>query len=328
MRILPALALALTLSSLEPAEAQIQVGEEPPVMQITDWYNLEQMSFDAFEGRVVVIAFVRVEIVDCLYFLETWAELYHEFALEPVSMIAVTNESPDKVKEAIRVEGIGVPILLDPGDSGAKSFRVQLFPSVFIQDPRGKISYAGEPGSKREIRDAILEAVRFAKPFPDVPKVARGVDRLLEKWELAKAVAVLDKALAKKRIDPDDKRRLQDLKALIAALGVRLKAGAEAAVKKEEWPRAVTALSRLIEEHKGLKEAEGAEEKLAGLKAREDLGDEIHAALLCAKGERYERDQNWKSAVRTYEALAKQYPETKAGVRAAGQVSFLTPRLK
>ncbi|MFH0946011.1 MAG: redoxin domain-containing protein [Planctomycetota bacterium] len=328
MRILLALALTLTLGALKPAEAQIQPGEKTPEMQITEWYNHEPMSLKALEGQVVAFTFVRLEIADCLYFLETWEELQNEFALKPVSLIAITNEPPEKVKESIEVEGIGVPVLIDPSDSGAKNFRVQIFPSVFVQDARGNLCYAGEPGTRQEIRDAIVEALRFAKPFPEVPKAARGVDRLLEKWQLSKAAAALDKELAKKKIDPDDKQKVQELRALITVLGMRLAKSAAAAIEKENWPLAVTALSRLIDEHEGLPESKGAAEKLAELKAREGLGDEIDAALLMAKGERFERESNWKNAVRTYEALAKQYPETKAGVAAAGQAAFLKPRAK
>ena len=330
----PTLALACALVSglmlglAGPAQAQLQAGDQPPAIETTDWFNHPKSSIEGLKGRVVAYAFVRVNDTDCLFFLETWEDLCHEFALQPVTLLAVTNESPATIEESIEVEEIGVPIVINPSDEAAKAFQVQVFPSVFIQDARGTLSFSGAPGTRREIRDALVEAVRFARLFPDPPKRARGVGNALKKWQLAKAITEIDKELGKPKVTPADKQVLNDIRSLILSLGQRLRATAEYAVEQENWRLAVTALTRLDTEHLGLPEAEGAGAKLAALQERTDLGDEIEAALQVARGERFERDENWKSAVRTYESLAKQYPETQAGKYAGGQAAYLAPRAK
>lgn len=322
------LVLAFLCGLALPARAQIQPGAEAPAIEVTDWFNHEKMSFEGLRGRVVGYTFVRLDDRDSLFFLELWEELCNDLALQPVTLLAITNESPAAVKEAIEIEEIGVPVLINPTDEAAKAFDVQIFPSVFIQDARGTLSFSSAPGTRQEMWDSIVEAVRFARPFPEPPKQARGLAAALKKWQLDRAAKEIEKELGKPRISAKDQQVLNDTRALILSLGSRLKKCADYGVQTEKWRLAVTSLSRLIEEHQGLQGSEGAEERLSALKARDDLGDEIAAAILAARAERFEREENWKSAVRTYESLAKQYPETQCGKYAAGQAIYLEPRAK
>ncbi len=319
--------LGLGLLASGEARAQVKVGDAAPAAQFTEWMNHGRVDVKSLKGRVVAYVFVRLESTKSLHLLQALTTVRDELALTPVTFITITNETPDSVKEAIEVEDISLPIGLDPTDATSQAFGVQSYPAVFVQDPRGRISFVGQPGTKQEVRDAIVEALRFARPFPELPKALRDLGKSLEKWELKKVLDGIDKASAKK-LDPADQQLLNDVKTLILELTRQLDRCADASTEEEEWPRAVTALSRLIEEHAGVAGAEKAREKLDALLAREDVKQEIQAAVAFAKGERLERDQNWKGAVKAYESVAKQFPATKAGERAKGLAALLETRAK
>jgi hypothetical protein len=101
-----------------------------------------------------------------------------------------------------------------------------------------------------------------------------------------------------------------------------MRAAADAAAEAEDWPRAVTILERLAVEQEGIPGAEGAAAAIDALAARDGLTDEIESARMFAKAERLEREANWKRALGAYEALAKRYPETKAGKLAVERAEY------
>lgn len=321
------LALALIGGATASATAQVEVGSDAPDIQVGEWFNHEKIALASLRGRVVAYTFVRVEDTDCLYWLEVWEKLRQEFALQPVTFLAITNEPPAKVKDAIEVEEIRAALLTDPGDAAPRAFGVQIFPSVAVVDTRGKVAYNGKVDAPQQMRDAINESLRFARPFPEMPKSGRAVSRYLDKWQLDKALPAVDKALKNKRIQDADRQLLADTRSLIIQLGRDLLLTAKQAIENENWPLAVAALSRLTEEHKGSEPATAAASLMAELKAREEIQEEVSAALQYAKGERFEREQNWKQAHRTYESLAKQFPETQAGQKGAGLAEFLKGRV-
>ena len=320
------LALALIGGSAASATAQVEVGSDAPDIQVGEWFNHEKVALPSLRGRVVAYTFVRVEDTECLYWLEVWEKLRQEFALQPVTFLAITNEPPAKVKDAIEVEEIRAAILTDPGDAAPRAFGVQIFPSVAVVDTRGKVAYNGKVDAPQQMRDAINESLRFARPFPKMPKSGKAVTRFLDKWQLDKALPAVDKALKNKRISDADRQLLGDTRSLITQLGQDLHSAAQRAIKDEDWPLAVTALTRLTSEHKGSEPAAAAATLLAELKARTEVQEEVNASIQYAKGERFERDKNWKQAHRTYVSLAKQFPETQAGKKGAGLAEFLKGR--
>ncbi|MBI4878446.1 MAG: redoxin domain-containing protein [Planctomycetes bacterium] len=319
--------LGLGLLASGEARAQVKVGDAAPAMQFTEWFNHGQVDLKSLKGRVVAYVFVRLESTKSLHLLQALGEVRDELALTPVTFVAITNEPSASVKDAIEVEDITLPVGLDPTDAAAQAFGVQSYPAVFVQDPRARISFLGQPGTKQEVRDAVVEALRFAKPFPELPKSLRDVSKSLEKWELKKVLDGIDKAGAKK-LDPADQQLLNDVKVLILELTRQLDRCADIWTEDENWPRAVVALTRLIEEHAGVEGAEKAREKLDALLAREDVKQEIQASVAFAKGERLEREQNWKGAQKAYESVAKQFPSTKAGEQAKGLAVLLETRAK
>lgn len=306
----------------------VPVGSAVPKIQVTEWFNHPKVEQRSLNGRVVLYLFLRLDNEDCLFFLEKWTELRHRFAMRPVTFLAITNESPKFIQEQIETEDLTSPILVDPADQAGKDFGVQLFPAVFVQGANGTIEYYGQPGSADDIADAIVEVLPAAREFPELSKRQRAISGLLDKWKLGPAYAAIDKELAKPKLDETDKTLLVDTKSLIVAMTGQLREAADRAIAQEDWLNAVVALTRLIEENDGVPGAEGAAEKLNELKAREDLKDEIIAAADFAKGDRYERDHNWKSAHREYASLAKSSPDTQAGSRAKDLAILLEPRAK
>lgn len=323
------LASALVALLSTTAAAQLEVGADAPTaFAPTEWIHQAPVAIDSLQGRVVAYAFIRLEDDDCLFWLEHWDGLRRRFALDPVTFLAVTNESPSYVRETCETERIDTPFVIDAGDEIPKLFEVQLFPSVFVVSPMGTIAFYGQPGNSQAIGDSIVEALHGASTFPELGKKQKSVSRLLDKWELQKASDAIDNALERAKDDDPDRRRLADIKVIMSELTARLARAAELAIADEDWPRAVTALTRLADEHEGLPGAEAAAARLDELKGDEALAREIAAAIDFAKANRYQRDRNWRAAFKGYESLAKVHPETKAGMAAAAQAVFLEGRAK
>ncbi len=317
------------VASLSPlAAAQLEVGAEAPTFTPTEWIHAAPVDLGSLRGQVVAIAFVRLEKDDNLFWLEEWDTLRRRFALDPVTFLAVTNESPAYVRETCETERIETPFVIDPGDEAAKAFDVQLHPSVMIVTPAGTIGFHGQPGSPQEIGDAIVERLDGATPYPELGRKSNGVARLLDKGELKKAVDLIPKLLPRLKEDDPDRRRLADVEVLIAERTARLKRVADDAIEAEDWPRAVTALTRLADEHAGLDGAEGAKERIEELRADEEFAREIAAAIDFARANRYERERNWRAAFKAYDTLAKVHADTKAGARAKELATFLEGRAK
>jgi len=322
------LSLSLVTGLVSPLAAQLELGAEAPDVAVAEWINHRSVTPSSLEGRVVCYAFVRLEDDECLFWLERWDAVRARFALDPVSFVVITNESPKFVRETCDTEDIKTPFAIDPGDLATRAFDVQLFPSVFVVGAAGTVGFFGQPGEDHAISDAITELVDAARAFPDLGKKMKSVNRHLTKWELAKAITAIDKELGGKKIDDATRLRLSDTKVMIAQVGDELTAIADEAIAEERWPIAVTALTRLSVEHAGLDGADDAAGKLDELKANEELKREITAAVEFAKGKRYERDRNWKAAHKTFDSLSKIHKETKAGQAAAELAVFLKGRAK
>ncbi len=328
MNTLLAALVLLVIAGPAVASDPLTPGADVPRIEPTEWINHPKVAQESLKGRVVAYLFLRIEDEDCLFFLEGWAELRRRFVMRPVTFFAITNEAPNFVKEQLETEDITSPILIDASDQSAKDFGVQLFPTVFLQGANGTIEYYGQPGSTDQIADAIIEALRGAHEFPTLSKRQRAISGHVDKWKLGLAYAAIEKELAKPKIEEADKKLLVDTKTLILWVTDRLRAAAEGAIEEEEWLDAVVALSRLVDEHEGVPGAETAAGKLSELKAREELKDEVAAALEFAKGDRFERDRNWKNAHREYASLAKSHPDTLAGARARDLAILLESRAK
>lgn len=323
------LALPLVLSVLTaPAPAQIGPGEKAPPVEGDRWLHHRPLSWDAMRSRTVVLVFVRLAEEDSILFLEQIRELRFRFGLDPVLFLAVTPERPEQVAETLEVEEIDIPILFDFDDSLAKAYDVQALPSTVVIAPGGIVAFHGQPGTRQEIEDAVLEVVERGREFPQLPRSMRAIAASLEKWKIERALEQARKMRDRGRLKPEQARALDDLEASAQSLADRLLWTARQAIERERWEIAVTALLRLIEEHPGTPQAETAKKRLDELSARSDLVDEIRAARQFAKAERYERERNWKLAHRTYESIAKTDPETAAGKEAAIRAELLAARAR
>lgn len=327
MRLPTAAVLALlAIARLAPTTvAQVAPGSAAPALEIGDWVNHPKIDAASLRGQVVALAFVRIAEDKSLFFLDQWAALQQKFSLEPVAFVAVSGESAELVKENVETESIDLPIALSPAEKAARAYSIQVFPSTCVIDPRGQVVFFGAPGAVSDIEDAVAEALRTARPFPDLGKKFAATQKLLDKWEFAKASAALERDQAKK-LEPAEQQRLGDAAALIEALTARLGRAATTAIEQEDWLTAVLALNRLATEHAGIKGAEDASDRLAALKGKPELAAEIDAALEYSKADRFERDRDWKGAYKAYEALGKKAASTKVGAKAQSRALVLKVR--
>ena len=105
--------LALTLAA-PPAARSSAPGEAAPRFGITEWINHPPVGEGAFDGRVLVLCFIRLEQENSFDYMQPWQELADRYALAPVSFVAVTNESPKYIKEEFERERMSSVVAINP----------------------------------------------------------------------------------------------------------------------------------------------------------------------------------------------------------------------
>ncbi len=326
--VVPCVVLASTVLSFVSRTASAEEpkhGEPAPAVSGDDWVQHQKLDPKVLKGRVVALAFVRIADTKCLDFLEEWDKLRQEFVFQPVTFLAVTSEKPDFVRKHVDIDKVPSPVLVDSADAMGKAWEVKSFPAVAVIDSKGNVAYLGKPPQLPLVRDALFSATDIAQWFAPLPKKWSTIEKTAQKFEFGHAMDAIDKALPG-ATDEADKTALESTKALFQQIADSLVEAVKIADKKSDWLTEVVALRRLIDDFAGNAVAATAKDDLAKLQARTDVKDEVSAAIEYSKAERYERERNWKSAARAYEALAKAKPNTAAGKKAADLAGSLAKR--
>ena len=77
-----------------------------------------------------------------------------------VITVAVNSGSDDKIKEWMKDKGVSYPVINDSRGSLAESFKVSIYPTIFIYDSRGKLKFT-ETGYSTTA--GLLARMRMAK---------------------------------------------------------------------------------------------------------------------------------------------------------------------
>ncbi len=245
-------------------------------------------------------------------------ELQDKYATMGFTVLAVTNETREKVDDFVEKQKATHPIVIESSDS-MKLFGGSGFPSSFLIAPDGKIAWSGHPGGVPE--NLIEELLTKAELFPDLPKKLASIRNQMQKGKLNDAQKALAKQKEGGKLSREDATWADKLQGWLDWNRESVTRRAAKAVEAGDFYGAWQAYVTTAKNWKG---ADFAKE--AGAKAKELLADktkkvEIDAGKKLAKIVKKIGAASPKKAMKLLKPMtSKKYAETTAGKQAAGMI--------
>jgi peroxiredoxin len=101
--------------------------------------NGKEWTLKRLQGKVVVVNFWATWCPPCRKEMPDLDALYQRFENEGLVILAISDESVDKVRPFIAEKNISYPILLDPGRKVNELFQVEGIPKSFVYNRDGKL---------------------------------------------------------------------------------------------------------------------------------------------------------------------------------------------
>jgi peroxiredoxin len=138
-------------------------GDQAPEFHLTS-LNGGQVNLSDFRGKVVMVHFWATWCPPCVDELPTLDRLYHGILGKDFELLAVSVDEggAEAVTSFLRRNNLGLPVVLDPGGTVARSYGTFKFPETYILDRSGIVRYKvigaadwSNPANLSVIRDLI-----------------------------------------------------------------------------------------------------------------------------------------------------------------------------
>jgi cytochrome c biogenesis protein CcmG/thiol:disulfide interchange protein DsbE len=141
--------LLLVLVIVMASPAALRAAELPAGLHIRQ-SDGRPFSFQALEGRVVVLDFWASWCVPCRTSFPFFNRLVEEYGPRGLSVVGLTlEEDDDAVSDFLDDVPAAFPILRDPTGQAGEAFHVAAMPTTFLLDRQGRIAARFEGSDKR-----------------------------------------------------------------------------------------------------------------------------------------------------------------------------------
>ncbi len=187
-----------------------------------------------------------------------------------------------------------------------RMYGVKGFPHSALVDASGRVIWKGHPAAlpKDQIKSA-LEAATFV-PQPEGSQY-KSLNKAIAKRQFGKAWETAVKALEK-----GDDDGFQSVKDALESLQQRMSERAAAAEAAGDYAAAWSVYSELDDLFQWLDSAKVAKERVKALESLDAAKDEIAGWERLLKAEEQAAEGDFEKAAKTYAAIAKKWPGTKA----------------
>ena len=220
------------------------------------------------------------------------------------------------------------------GDSG--------IPFTVLVNPLGKVVYAGHPAGGLDA--AIEQTFQQTPPHLVDPRViadaSKALDSAVERLadnDAKGAVKLMGKIRSDAKADPDFLAKYKDVQGRMETVGEKMLAEVDPLIEKANYKEAVTKLKDLSDNLIGLPVSLKAKSKLLGLMSnpqvktalaeaeKSDRASEhnARAAAALAAAEKLQAENKFALAYTRLKLVVKEYADTDAGVKAAGEMKSL-----
>lgn len=136
------------------------IGRMAPTITGKDQHD-ETFSLDELKGKIVVLDFWAAWCSPCIRSLPHQKELVEAYADEPVEVIGVFCDVPDKLMPLIESEQVTWRNWMDGPDGGiGDTYRIGAYPTIYVIDQQGRIHFRQEgvvdPGELHQVIDGLL----------------------------------------------------------------------------------------------------------------------------------------------------------------------------
>lgn len=131
-------------------------GRVPPEFSGTDTAG-RIIKLSDFKGKITILLFWDASSPDTDKMIQLTNQWVTKYANHPVSIIGITHEPLQRIRELQADGSIEWNNLIDPKQEIPKLYRVQNLPAVYVLNQKNEIAYTGSPGSFVELTiDAML----------------------------------------------------------------------------------------------------------------------------------------------------------------------------
>lgn len=329
-------AIALILSIVSGAVAQISPGSTAPAIDAKEWINAEQpLALNDVRGLVVVVYFWvsfhegGEQVIGFLSALESNPRLGRS---RGVMVIGLTEADKSRAEGMLKKQKTFFPVGV--ASDAAKKYQIKSFPSIAVIDPNGKVRYCGLPNSANELVEIVLDTVREVPPKrshpADGPRIRENIKLARECLKSGKFREAFVKARDAFELavsgDPL-KTTCQDLIELIDHIGRDQLADIETLIDGRKFTDAARQLKQLSSDFQGLDVSRVARSRADSLRkqhadvAKAFEADERDAE---ARGKLFEaqqlmREREFGDAYQGLQDIIKDFPGTPSA-DAAGRI--------
>jgi len=130
----PGLALGTVVSKIAP-----ETGAQAPDFALRDLEGNDVRLSD-YRGRTVLLTFWATWCGPCRLEMPEFESRYQELKDEGFIVLGVNFDEPEEAVRAFRDElDLSFPLLLDPGGSVQRLYRIRGYPSSIFVDPQGEV---------------------------------------------------------------------------------------------------------------------------------------------------------------------------------------------
>lgn len=122
------------MATLESRERRLQQVD----FTLTDLQG-KTWSMKDLRGKVVLVNFWATWCPPCRKEMPDLDALYHQFGEQRLVILAISDETAEKIKPFVEQRSIGYPILLDPDRKLNNLFNVESIPESFVYDREGNL---------------------------------------------------------------------------------------------------------------------------------------------------------------------------------------------
>jgi peroxiredoxin len=192
-----AAAAALTLAG-SAASAALELGDEAPELEVTEWIQGEELQIASNPAkRVRIVQFFNSYDQGCVKAVPDLEKLHTELGPEGVDLIAVTTQAGDAAREFIEKHEPTFRLAVDQYNNTNAAYMkgIHRLPMAFVIDQENRIAWIGSPAEgMRKVVEEVLDGTYDVEKAKQVSELRNALFQTLQKQkpeEMAKAADAL-----------------------------------------------------------------------------------------------------------------------------------------